>query len=225
MSDYQAELDRRIAQFRYYLNLMQQRRGGMGGEDCFIIFDDREDPNGPAANHLHESNPVVRELALEGIVWDGRAGPTSVDETIVIDLPDEGWRGDDSQLRFIQWRFTPRSFDLDVPNTTLYRTEAETILRRRSGFFHAVERLELEQTPKNRQLTKRFSPLRKMYVNGDETSAAADMAFIFFDVWRFPVDWTFFVTAAGFQAGRRFEKAFPLPPTSDMKGHSTCDPT
>ena len=55
MSDYQAELDRRIAQFRYYLSLMQQRRGGMGSEDCFIIFDDREDPNGPAANHLHES--------------------------------------------------------------------------------------------------------------------------------------------------------------------------
>ena len=124
---------------------MQQRRRGMGSDDCFIIFDDREDPDGPAADHLHESEALVGEAVLEGVVWDGGTGSASLDEAIVVDLPAEGWRGGDSQLRFIQFRFNERSFDLDIPNTTLSRAEAETILRRRLGFFHAVERLDLEK--------------------------------------------------------------------------------
>lgn len=209
MSDYHAELDRRIAQFKHYLELMQQRRRGMGGDDCFIIFDDREDPDGPAADHLHESEALVREGVLEGVAWDGGAGSASLDETIVVNLPAEGWRGGDSQLRFIQFRFNERSFDADIPNTTLSRAEAEIILRRRSGFFHAVERLELEH-PTNREITKRFGPLRKMYVNGDESCAAEDMAFIWFSVWRFPVNWTFFVTAAAFHGGADWEQGVPI---------------
>ena len=60
-----------------------------------------------------------------------------------------------------------------------------------------------------------------MYVNGDEESAAQDMAFIWFAVWKFPIDWTFFVTAAAFGGGHRFEQACPLPPTSGVKGLST----
>ncbi len=211
MSEYRAELDRRIAQFKHYLELMQQRRRGMGSEDCFIIFDDREDPDGPAADQLRESETLVRESVLEGVVWDRGTGSASLDEAIVVDLPEKGWRGDDSQLRFIQFRFNERSFDLDIPNTTLYRAEAEVILRQRLGFFHAVERLDLEH-PANRDITKRFNPLRKMYVNRDESSAAEDMAFVWFSVWRFPVNWTFFVTAASFHAGHRFEQGRPLPP-------------
>ena len=211
MFDYRAELDRRIAQFSRYLKLMQERRRGIGSEDCFIIFDDRPDPNGPAADHLRESEDLVRESVLEGVVWDGGTGSASPDEAVVVDLPAEGWRGDDSQLRFIQFIFNERSFDLDIPNTTLYRAEAEIILRRRLGFFHAVERLDLEH-PSNREITKRFSPLRKMYVNDDESSAAEDMAFIWFSVWKFPVNWTFFVTASAFHTGPRFERARPLPP-------------
>ena len=130
------------------LELMENRRRQMGSDDCFIIFDDREDPDGPAADHLHESEALVRESVLEGVVWDGGTGSASLDEAIVVDLPAEGWRGDDSQLRFIQFRFNERSFDLDIPNTTLYRAEAEVILRRRSGFFYAVERLDLERPTK-----------------------------------------------------------------------------
>ncbi len=209
MLDYRTELDRRIAQFKNYLELMQQRRRGIGSEDCFIILDDREDPNGPTADHLHESEALVRESALEGVVWDGGTGSASPDEASVVDLPVEGWRGNNSQLRFIQFRFNEQSFDLDIPNTTLYRGEAEIILRRRSGFFHAVERLDLEH-PTNRKITKRFSPLRKMYVNGDQSSAAEDMAFIWFAVWKFPVDWTFFVTAAAFHKPPDWENGVPL---------------
>lgn len=208
MLDYRAELDRRIAQFKHYLELMQQRRRGMGSEDCFIIFDDRADPDGPAADHLHESEALARESVLEGVV-DGGTGAASLDETIVVDLPDEGWRGGESQLRFIQFRFNERSFDLDIPNTTLYRAEAEVVLRRRLGFFHAVERLDLEH-PTNRDITKRFSPLRKTYVNGDESSAAEDMVFVWFSVWRFPVDWTFFVTASAFHGVTDWENGVPL---------------
>lgn len=209
MSDYRIELDRRIEQFRHYLELMQQRRRRIGDEDCFIIFDDREDPNGPAADHLDESKALVRESVLEGVVWGEGTDPVSLGQAV--DLPDEGWRGDGCGLRFLQFRFNRQSFDLDIPNTTLSRAEAEIILRRRSGFFHAVERLDLEH-PANREITKRFGPLRKGYVNGDESSAAEDMAFIWFSVWRFPVDWILYVTAVAFHGGHEYEQGLALPP-------------
>ena len=209
MSEYRTELDRRMQQFKHYLELMQQRRRGTGSEDCFIIFDDREDPDGPAAGHLRESATPVRESVLEGVAGDRGAGSAAREEPVVVDLPAEGWRGHDWQLRFMQFRFNERSFDLDIPNTTLCRAEAEVVLRRRSGFFPAVERLDLEH-PTNRDITKRFSPLRKMYVNGDESSAAEDTAFVWFSVWRFPVDWTFFVTAAAFHGPAAWEQGVPL---------------
>lgn len=53
-------------------------------------------------------------------------------------------------------------------------------------------------------------PFRKIYACGDEPSAAEDMAFIFFDVWRFPVDWRFYVSAAAFGGNHRWEQGAPV---------------
>ena len=55
-----------------------------------------------------------------------------------------------------------------------------------------------------------WDPLQKVYLYGDEESAAEDMAFIMFQVWKFPVDWTWYVKAAVFGSGREFERGKPL---------------
>jgi hypothetical protein len=38
-------------------------------------------------------------------------------------------------------------------------------------------------------------PFCKVYLHGDERSAAEDTAYIFFALWHFPVDWRFYFTA------------------------------
>ena len=80
-------------------------------------------------------------------------------------LPDEQWRDDESSCRFIQFSFNTRYFDLDLPNTTLFRAEAELILRRRSGFFYVTDRREFEHPAEN---ADHFNPLRKIFVYGDD---------------------------------------------------------
>jgi hypothetical protein len=84
---------------------------------------------------------------------------------------------------------------MDMPLQTLYRAEAEKILQSRNGFFYLSDRPQF--TLKEEDVDG-FEPFRKIYVYGDEESAAKDMAFIFFQVWRFPIDWCFYVTADAF---------------------------
>jgi hypothetical protein len=207
MPTFHEELERRIEQFRQFLELMRQRRAQISKGNCFTIFQERRDGDTSGDEQLAESKALVRAATLEAVAWDEGLGATGLDETVAIDLPNEGWRGDDSQLRFVQFSFNPRYFDLDMPNTTLYRAEAEIILRRRPGFFYVTERRQFEH-PAER--ADRFNPLRKVYVPGDERSAAEDMAFIWFHVWKFPVDWRFFVTAAAFHERTNWEKGFPI---------------
>jgi hypothetical protein len=45
---------------------------------------------------------------------------------------------------------------------------------------------------------------------GDERSAAENMAFVWFDVWRFPVDSRLYVTAAAFAEQTDWEQGFPI---------------
>ena len=61
MATYQEALDRRIAQFRHYLDLMQKRRAEIAS-NCFIFFYDRIDTDPPDDDeHLAESKALVRE--------------------------------------------------------------------------------------------------------------------------------------------------------------------
>ena len=205
MSDFHEELERRIEQFRRYLELMRQRRTGLTERNCYIIFEDRLDTDDPNARKLTESKALVYQTTLEVACWDSTS---TLDETIAIDLPDEGWRGDESQLRFIQFKFNEKTIDMDIPNTTLYRAEADIILRRRLGFFYLKDsQIEHRDKP---DVVERFNPLRKLFIFGDERSAAEDMAYVWFNVWKFPVDWRFYMTAAAFQEKTNWEKGFPI---------------
>jgi hypothetical protein len=204
MPDFHEELERRTEQFRHYLELMRQRHGEIAQGNCFIIFEECLDLNDRDARQLAASKALVYQASLEVGGWDNAA---DFGENIVADLPTEGWKGDDSSCRFIQFSFNPRYFDLDIPNTTLFRAEAEIILRRRSGFFYVKDDRRFEHPKEN---VDRFNPLRKIFVPGDERSAAEEMAFVFFNVWKFPVDWRFYVTAAAFHEKTDWEKGFPI---------------
>jgi hypothetical protein len=204
MFDFRQELDRRIEQFRHYLELMPKRQSGLTKGNSFIIFEERCDDDDSGSKTLTASEALVYQASIEVSGSNATAG---FDETLTVDLPDEGWRSDDSSRRFIQFSFNPRYFDLDIPNTTLFRAEAEIILRSRPGFFYVTDRPQFEHPAEN---AVRFNPLRKVYVHGDESSAAEDMAFVWFNVWKFPVDWRFYVTAAAFHDTTTWEKGFPI---------------
>src|SRR5690606_32419972 len=113
----------------------------------------------------------------------------------LIDLPNDGLREDDSQNRFIQFSIERHWLCLDMPLQTLFRAEAEHILRDRNGFFYLKNRPEFTLTSED---VDGYDPFRKVYVYGDENSAAEDMAFVFFQVWKFPVDWRFYVKSGAF---------------------------
>ena len=205
------ELERRAGQFADYLKLMHGRAHEEAHGPCFIIFEERR-PGGSGDKGIAiAAAKRIPEPALRGGIAD--AGITESEpfsESVKFDVPDssdEGWRQDDSQNRYIQFSFELKWFCMDIPRETLYRPEAEQILGNRLGFFYLRDRPEFtlyEETVEG------FDPFRKIYLYGDEDSAAEDMAYIFFDVWRFPVDTRFYVTAAAFSGKRAWEKGFPI---------------
>jgi len=207
MFTFSQEQERRVAQFSHYLNLMQERQRLIKQGDSFIIFEDCQNGDDPDNRHLNEAKKVPRTLSFH--LAGRNVGPDSatLDATIEIDLPEEGWRNDDSAPRFVQFRFNARYFDLDIPNTTLDPMEAKDILLNRSGFFFVKDCRQFEY-PKERVDT--FNPLRKVYLPGDERSAAEDMAYVWFTVWKYPVDWRFYVTANAFKVLVSWERGFPI---------------
>jgi hypothetical protein len=195
MPDYSEQLQRRIGQFAGYLKKMYHRAHQEVQGNCFIIFEEQPPTNDSGNAALFEAAKPELELVLAEFDDAGITSVTITDDAPLIDLPDDGWKEDDSEGRFIQFSFEKNWFSLDMPLQTLYRAEAEQILRSRKGFFYLRDRPQF--TLKEEDVDG-YDPFRKAYVYGDEDSAAEDMAFIFFQVWRFPVDWRFYLKAAAF---------------------------
>lgn len=193
--DYQRELDRRISQFADYLRKMYHRAHEEVYGPCFIIFEDHSPKTGDDQEELAEAATPELELVAAAFDDAGISGGTVPDELFLTQLPDDGWKEDDSQSRYIQFSFEKNWFCLDMPLETLYRPEAEQILWSRNGFFYLRDRPEFTLYEED---VEGHDPFRKVYVYGDEVSAADDMAFIIFQVWRFPLDWRFYVKAAAF---------------------------
>jgi hypothetical protein len=198
METYVDEKHRRIEQFAAYLRLMGQRRHKVvKGDSCFIIFDDSF-PQEADAPRIKES------VAIAVPSWrkNSSAGG-DVEETQPRGGPKE-------TCRFIQFVFMRDCFYLDLPNNTVFPNEAAQIFRQRRGFYYARKRSDLVWVRVNWRNIVRWNPLQKIYLYRDEESAAEDMAFILFQVWKFPVDWRWYVTAAAFRTGHRFEQGRPL---------------
>jgi len=195
MPDYSEELQRRIGQFAGYLKQMYHRAHEEVQGSCFIIFKEDFPSNDSGVPTLVEAAKPELELVVAGFDHAGIPSVTITEDVPFIELPDDGWKEDDSQTRFIQFSIERNWFCLDMPLQTLYRAEAEQILRSRKGFFYLRDRPEFTLHEED---VDGYDPFRKVYIFGDEVSAAEDMAFIFFQVWRFPVDWRFFVKAGSF---------------------------
>lgn len=206
MFDYHAELERRTAQFTKYLKRMNRRTHKIARRSCFMIFQDR-----PPAG---EDEPVLeakRELSRRPVpsTIGGPGGEDDLGGDDGADGADEDWRDDESQIRYIQFSFEWDWFCMDMPQQTLFRPEAEEILRRRRGFFYLEDRPEFTLYGEN---VEGLDPFRKIYIYGDERLAAEDMAFIFFQLWKFPVGARFYVTAAAFGGPRscQWEQGTPI---------------
>ena len=108
---------------------------------------------------------------------------------------------------FVQIAFNHSSMLIDLPNTTVTKAEAEMILRDKPAFFFA----SISQTSEGQNSPMApFKPLQREYAYGDEEIAAEDIAYLFFDVWRFPVDVRLFVTTAAFGTGSQGESHVPI---------------
>lgn len=189
----------RIQLFTRYLKRMHHRAHIEGHGCCFIIFS--ESPSGESDDpHFNEH---TSKLLVFAIGESGALDQAEVANAVV----NDAWRERRRSSRFIQFSFERHWFCIDLPQDTLFKIEAEKILRDRSGFFYLRD---LPQFTLYEEDVEGHDPFRKIYLYGDEHAAAEDMAYIFYNVWRFPLDWTFFVKAASFGDGPDWEEYEPV---------------
>jgi hypothetical protein len=195
MTTYVDEKGRRIEQFTQYLRLMGLRRHKVVKGDCFVIFDESA-PEDVGDLHIKESAAIKIDCSANGGSASGRNDP--VESSLADWMPGESFR-------YVQFAFMRDCFYLELPNNTVFPNEVELILQQRLGFYYAKNRPDLRWTRANWKDIVKWDPLQKVYLYRDEESAAEDMAFILFQVWKFPVDWRWYIKAAAFHTGRRFE--------------------
>ena len=107
----------------------------------------------------------------------------------------------------MQFSFEDRYFLIDMPLQTRSREEAGEMLRQRSGFFRMADNKHFAISE---DTVRKYDPFNKMYMYGDEVPAAEDMAFIFFQVWKFPVDSRLYVSSASFKGNHKWEQGVPI---------------
>jgi len=112
------------------------------------------------------------------------------------------YRGDNQDERFIQFSFEKENFHLDMPCQTLSKIDAEKLIAEHKGFFYLSKAPEFML---HNEDVAGFDPFRAVYFYGDERSAAKDMAHIFFDLWKLPIDAQIYVTAASFSGKHEWE--------------------
>src|SRR5207237_1333294 len=102
MFDYGQEIERRILQFAGFLKKMYQRSHEEVEGSCFHIFEEQAPNNAESNKALVEAAKPALELIVAGFDDAGIASLTLTEDSPPIDLPDAGWKADDSQNRFIQ---------------------------------------------------------------------------------------------------------------------------
>jgi hypothetical protein len=108
--------------------------------------------------------------------------------------------------RIVQFAFRASGFYLDLPDTTLTPEEARRAVAERAGFGYALDDPQKRQLPGERQ----FDPVQRQYGYADKRAAAEDAAYVFFDLWRLPLDVWIKVEASPFEGPRRWERGFSM---------------
>ena len=205
MPDYHDEYHRRVAQFAHFLKLMDDRTHEEAQSMCYLIFDERNDPQ-------KRSNRLIRNRRLRvpqpryasvGFSSGSQTGCSAQDPA----EDKEPWQ-DRGCRRFVQFCFKSKRFAMDLPNTTIFPMEVQRLIQDRSGFFR-----EAEAPDKGIDLMRyirKFDPVMKYYMYDDEVAAAEDTAFILFSLCHFPVGSRFFVKASSFRTRHRWETHVPI---------------
>ena len=206
MFDYSTQRQRRVGQFAEFLKPMHDRAHIEAQGSCFLILNERPGRSHDArwlSARRRFSLPVEARATCEAL----GGGTDVIVKAPPVAEPVEPWR-DPGPSRFIQFCFRRRWFAMDLPRPTLFTAEAERLIRERDGFFREAERSDAGLS--SIEQIMRFDPVFKKYVYGDEDTAAEDAAYIFFDLWRFPVDSRLYVTAAAFRGKKRWERNVPI---------------
>lgn len=202
MTDYRAEVERRTEQFRRFLEPMDHRAHEVAYGSCFMVFENHPPDGDPGLQRREKREPVLAAVAE---VLGERCGPQP-GELRPPDLPDKGWREEDSPIRFVQFSFEKDWFCMDLPRDVLSFGEAMEVLWYRTGFFYLRDKpkFALRGEPEG------HDPFRKVYAYGDEESAAEDAAFLFFRAWELPVDSRLYVSSAAFSGEHEWERGVAL---------------
>ena len=207
MLDYHLERATRISQFARHLSGMHARAHHEAHGPCFMIFSENKPDGLGDEKTLAESARPEMETVLERFTLAGIQSMPHLDSPIPLEIPGEGWKQDDSGSRYVQFSFEEKWFCIDIPRDTLFRFEGETIMKQRQGFFYLCDRPQFTLYGED---VEGHDPVRKIYLYGDEESAAQDMAYIFFQLWRFPVDSPLYVKACAFGGKYDWEDYDPI---------------
>jgi len=213
MYDYRGEMERRIQQFARYIALMDERTRVLAKRSCFLIFgekgDDQETSEHYTAVAARAPQPA---LALAGRPVGTLFGGPELTSIQMLPNADESWDERAPEIRppwkkertrFVQFLFRRRLFAMDLPNTTIYPPEARRLYCERSGFVREAEAGVRNSFPEH---VEQFDPITKAYIHSDAISAAEDVAYVFFVLWRFPVDSAFCVKASSFRGPYKWER-------------------
>lgn len=111
-----------------------------------------------------------------------------------------------AQERFAQFAFHGDDFYLDLPDSTLTHAEANRAVAERPGFRFFLG----DGSRKPADYEREFDPIQRAYNYDQLREAAEDTAYLFFDLWWFPLDSRIKVQAQAFESGRQWERKFVL---------------
>jgi hypothetical protein len=109
-------------------------------------------------------------------------------------------------MRFVQFAFHADIFFLDLPHTTLTPEEADQLIAERPGFHFVLK----DPSRKVAEYELHFNPVQRIYQYSEKRQAAEDTAYLFFDLWKFPLGAWFKVVSQAFQSGKCWERKFSL---------------
>ncbi|MFN0018098.1 MAG: hypothetical protein ACKVP0_07560 [Pirellulaceae bacterium] len=171
-----SQLARRVQQFASLLERLEVKWRAHGdGKDCYLVID--EYPVG-----------LTRPRAK-----------VAADDS----LSHRSHRGSDTFTRYAQVAFLGDWFYLELPDMTLSPSEGEKLIQARPAFFYLKDRPDSPSAfnaARWAKLVREFNPVHRCYRSGEKLVAAADLAYLWFSLWKVPLDWVFQAKLSYFHA-------------------------
>ncbi|MCE9582758.1 MAG: hypothetical protein K8T20_09715, partial [Planctomycetes bacterium] len=197
------ERRRRVLQLENYLALMSRRVRQEGKGESYAVID--EEPEVGAENGMRLAGRVRAAASVDDVA-EQRDDQRNDPDPYFVREPDP-WTVRERSLRFMQFGFCEKWFFMEMTISTLAASEAARLLDERTGFRYAGTG---QPWGYRTTLVRRHDPFGKVYLYGDEGVAAEDAAWVWFNLWKFPLDSALLVRAASFDGRFRFEHGHRL---------------